>query len=64
MSQSDSAGEVLHTSFVTYTKANKTAALGVPAAHCSEKKGASMTRLPSPWQKAHWHVHRRISRWP
>jgi nicotinamide-nucleotide amidase len=32
LSQADGAGEVLHGSFVTYTKANKTAALGVDAA--------------------------------
>ena len=31
LSQADGAGEVLHGSFVTYTKANKTAALGVDA---------------------------------
>ena len=32
LSLADDAGEVLHGSFVTYTKANKTAALGVSAA--------------------------------
>ncbi|HEY6578466.1 MAG TPA: CinA family protein [Rhizomicrobium sp.] len=32
LSQADGAGEILHGSFVTYSKAHKTAALGVPAA--------------------------------
>ena len=37
LSQADDAGEVLHGSFVTYTKANKTTALGVPATLLAEQ---------------------------
>lgn len=37
LSQAGDAGEVLHGSFVTYTKGNKTAALGVPAGLLDEK---------------------------
>jgi nicotinamide-nucleotide amidase len=39
LSEAPGAAERLHGSFVTYTKANKTAALGVPA-HLLAKKGA------------------------
>lgn len=41
LSQADDAGEVLHGSFATYTKAHKAAALGVPAVLLDEKGSVS-----------------------
>jgi nicotinamide mononucleotide (NMN) deamidase PncC len=57
LSQAEGAGQILHGGFVTYTKANKTMALGVDA-KLLETSGSVNEELRGSWRWAHWNTRR------